>query len=64
MAWQHANLFGTFEFDEIATKVDIDALAARYADPAYWSKVKEAQKGRWADLHFWGLGKNGHTATK
>lgn len=45
VAWQHINLFGTFEFNETATKVDIDALAARYADPDYWSKaLKEAQE--------------------
>lgn len=45
VAWQHVNLFGTFEFSETTTKVDIDALAARYADPAYWSKaLKQAQE--------------------
>ncbi len=45
VAWQHVNLFGTFEFNETTTKIDIDALAARYADPAYWSKaLKEAQE--------------------
>ena len=44
VAWQHINLFGTFEFSNTAIKVDIDALAARYADPNYWSKVlKELQ---------------------
>lgn len=43
VAWQHVNLFGTFEFNETTTKVDIDALAARYADPDYWSMaLKEA----------------------
>ncbi len=36
MAWQHVNLFSTFEFNETTTKVDIDARAAMYADPAYW----------------------------
>ena len=45
VAWQHINLFGTFEFNETNTKVDIDALAARYADPDYWSKaLKEMQE--------------------
>jgi len=34
VAWPHANLFGTFEFNEATTRIDIDALAARYADPA------------------------------
>ena len=45
VAWQHVNLFGTFEFNETTTKIDIDALAARYADPDYWIKAqKEAQE--------------------
>lgn len=39
MAWQHVNLFGSFEFSDAASKVDIDALAARYADAAYWSQA-------------------------
>ncbi|MDD5673297.1 MAG: Tn3 family transposase [Chitinivibrionales bacterium] len=39
IAWQHVNLFGTFEFDQSPLKVDIDALAARYNDPAYWKKA-------------------------
>ena len=39
VAWQHVNLFGTFEFSPAASTVDIDALAARYNDPVYWSKA-------------------------
>jgi hypothetical protein len=39
VAWQHVNLFGTFEFSPAASPVDLDALAARYIDPVYWSKV-------------------------
>jgi TnpA family transposase len=39
VAWQHVNLFGTFEFSQEVLDIDIDALVARYADPAYWSKV-------------------------
>lgn len=39
VAWQHVNLFGTFEFSPTVSKIDIDALVARYADPAYWSKA-------------------------
>jgi hypothetical protein len=36
----------TLSATEIAIiKIDIDALVARYADPAYWSKVlKERQE--------------------
>lgn len=45
VAWQHINLFGTFEFDETTDMVDIDALAARFADPDYWSKaLREVQE--------------------
>ena len=39
VAWQHVNLFGTFEFSDAPSKVNIDVLAARYADPDHWSKV-------------------------
>ncbi len=39
VAWQHVNLFGTFEFNQTASEVDIDALAARYNDPVCWSKA-------------------------
>jgi TnpA family transposase len=39
VAWQHVNLFGRFEFSPSRPKVDIDALAAHYADPLYWSKT-------------------------
>lgn len=39
VAWQHVNLFGTFEFSPAESTVDLDALAARYIDPVYWSKV-------------------------
>ena len=45
VAWQNVNLFGNFEFNPPTSKIDIDALVARYADPAYWSKVlKERQE--------------------
>jgi len=33
------SLFSTFEFNQAASKVDIDALAARYDDPVSWSKA-------------------------
>jgi hypothetical protein len=36
VAWRHVNLFGTFDFNPAAAMVDIDALVARYADPACW----------------------------
>ena len=46
VAWQHVNLFGKFEFSNTTPQIDIDALAARYADQAYWSKaMKGVQEG-------------------
>ncbi len=46
VAWQHVNLFGTFEFNPAVSKIDIDALVARYADPAYWNNaLKEENEG-------------------
>ena len=39
VAWQHINLFGSFEFSPAEASVDIDALAAHYADPAWWNRI-------------------------
>ena len=39
IAWQHVNLIGRFEFSPAVCQLDIDALAACYADPACWKKV-------------------------
>jgi TnpA family transposase len=39
VAWQHINLFGTFEFSPSTSNVDIDALVVRYADPTYWHQA-------------------------
>lgn len=39
VAWQNVNLFGSFEFNQLTSRLDIDALVASYADPAYWSKA-------------------------
>ncbi|MBB6244447.1 Tn3 family transposase [Rhodanobacter sp. MP1X3] len=36
VAWQHVNLFGNLEFSERDAHVDLDALAALFADPAKW----------------------------
>jgi len=44
VAWQHVNLFGTFEFSPGGSQVDLDALAARYIDPVYWSKVLQEEQ--------------------
>lgn len=39
IAWQHINLFGSFEFSATTSTVDLNALAARFADPAFWSRA-------------------------
>jgi hypothetical protein len=36
VAWQHVNLFGSFEFTDTESAIDLDALAAQFADPDYW----------------------------
>jgi TnpA family transposase len=41
VAWRHVNLIGKFEFTDEAPFIDLDALAARYAEPGYWSKALE-----------------------
>ncbi|WP_267874743.1 hypothetical protein [Massilia glaciei] len=35
------NLIGRFEFTAEAPQLDIDALAARYAEPGYWGQAFE-----------------------
>jgi hypothetical protein len=40
-AWRHVNLIGKFEFAADTSFIDLDALAARYADLGYWSKALE-----------------------
>jgi TnpA family transposase len=44
VAWQHVNLFGVIEFNRARTRVDLDTLAARYADPACWRKAFEEEE--------------------
>lgn len=45
VAWRHVNLIGKFEFSTSEPKVDIDALVARYADPAFWCKALKEETG-------------------
>lgn len=35
VAWQHVNLFGSFEFNPNVPKVDIEALVAIFADKIF-----------------------------
>lgn len=45
VAWQNVNMFGSLKFNPSTSKIDIDALVARFADPVFWSKVlKERQE--------------------
>lgn len=39
VAWQHVNMFGTFEFTDEEPKVDMDAMAARYMEAAFWNQA-------------------------
>ena len=39
IAWQHVNLFGSFEFTDTASQVDLTALVERFADTKFWSKA-------------------------
>ena len=38
-AWQHVHLIGAFDFEQTGSGIDIDALAARYNDPAFWNRA-------------------------
>ena len=44
VSWQHVNLFGVIEFSRAQSLGDLDALAARYADPACWRKAFEEER--------------------
>ncbi len=41
VAWQHVNMFGSFEFSEEDPDIDMDALAARYSDAVFWSNATQ-----------------------
>lgn len=41
VAWQHVNLFGTFEFSDEEFILDMEALLARYADEANWRQATQ-----------------------
>ncbi|WP_269031724.1 hypothetical protein [Providencia rettgeri] len=32
-------MYGNFEFSPSTSKIDIDALVARYAEPEYWKQA-------------------------
>jgi hypothetical protein len=41
VAWQHVNMFGSFEFSNEAPDIDMEALAARYADSVFWNNATQ-----------------------
>lgn len=45
VAWQHVNLFGSFEFGDEDPVVDMQALAAHYADSAFWHQATRVPPG-------------------
>jgi hypothetical protein len=45
VAWQHVNMFGSFEFSDEDPDIDMDALAARYADSVFWSNATQPGQG-------------------
>jgi hypothetical protein len=38
VAWRNVNLIGNFEFTTSSAPVDIEALAARYQNEAFWRR--------------------------
>ena len=45
VAWQHVNMFGAFEFSDDEQGIDLDALAAQYADSVFWSNATQPGQG-------------------
>ena len=45
VAWQHVNMYGSFEFSEDDHDIDLDALAAQYADSVFWSNATQPGQG-------------------
>ena len=41
VAWQHVNMFGSFEFSDEDPDIDMEALAARYADSVFWGNATQ-----------------------
>ena len=45
VAWQHVNMFGSFEFSDDEQSIDLEALAARYAASVFWSNATQPGQG-------------------
>jgi hypothetical protein len=44
-AWQHVDMFGSFEFSDDEQGIDLEALAARYADSVFWNNATQPGQG-------------------
>ena len=49
VAWQHVNMFGAIEFSDDEQSIDLEALAARYADSVFWSNATQPGQGELFD---------------
>ena len=49
VAWQHVNLLGSFEFGDEYPIVDMQALAAHYANSAFWHQATQIPPGNALD---------------
>jgi len=45
VAWRHVNLTGSFDFSVTASSIDLETLAARYADPEIWRRSWQEEDG-------------------
>lgn len=45
VAWQHVNMFGSFEFSDEKPTVDLEELATRYADSEFWVRATSSGQG-------------------
>jgi len=45
VAWQHVNMYGSFEFSDDDHDIDLGALAAQYADSVVWSNATQPGQG-------------------
>ena len=45
VAWQHVNMLGSLEFSDEAPDIDMEALAAQYADAVFWSNATQPGQG-------------------
>ena len=49
VAWQHVNMYGSFEFSDEEPDIDMEALGAQYADAAFWCNATQPGQGELFD---------------